>query len=281
MPITHIHSYLVQPGKNLDVTELSAVSGTEIKLEGKIFEMMSEIYGRSGGAGDLSVRFASDSKQNDARDLIVDYAVSPTESSGRLIAERLQSFTDGTPGLGLLFLIRGTEEEGASTRTIVSRFPADVGILAEVQKSGLEIEYLEQVFMKSSKRYKAAIYEDADPSTGFWKGQVVDRQINSNDVRATADYWLLDFLASELFTTSISGSRRFGRIINQAIKRSSRRAIQMIATNLSWLEKWLEILKARKSARRRLPSDLVSQSLLQNKSKQLRAVMTFFAKRFN
>ncbi len=63
MPITPIHSFLVQPGKNLDAVERVAVSGTEIRLNGKIFEMMRKIYSQSSNDGNLSVRFVSDSKQ--------------------------------------------------------------------------------------------------------------------------------------------------------------------------------------------------------------------------
>lgn len=218
MPITHLHSFLVHPGKKIDTKELKPVAGTALKLSGKLFAMMDEIYGDTDEECKIKVRFIATKKQNDARDLVVKYADKPTLSAGNKLAERLQIVTDGSPGLGLLFLIRGTE--GGNTKTIVSRFPADVGILAEVRKTGLSVDFLEEVFMKSSKRYKAAVYEDANLATGYWKGKIVDRQIGQGVMRSVSDYWLVDFLESETFTTAVSGSKRLARIFDDAVKKA-------------------------------------------------------------
>jgi hypothetical protein len=48
-------------------------------------------------------------QQNDCRDLICKYMNGPTLARGRAIAERLEKYTDGRSGLGLLFLIAGKE----------------------------------------------------------------------------------------------------------------------------------------------------------------------------
>jgi putative GTP pyrophosphokinase len=56
-------------------------------------------------------------------------------------------------GLGLLFLVTG--EDDGETKIVVSRFPADSGVLAEEKGKGLTVEFLERIFMKGAKSYKA------------------------------------------------------------------------------------------------------------------------------
>jgi hypothetical protein len=73
---------------------------------------------------------------------------------GRRIAARLQNVTTHRSGLGLLFLITGTE--GLESKIIISRFPADEGILAEANREALTVEFLERIFVKNARAYKAA-----------------------------------------------------------------------------------------------------------------------------
>ena len=124
MSITHFHSYLIHPGKNVDEKKRKAITGTELKLEGKLYEMFTGIFDETASSCTHAVSFVSDNKQNDARDLIVSYAKGPTKKRGLKIAERLQGFTTKTPGIGLLFLVRG--EKNGKIKTLLSRFPADV-----------------------------------------------------------------------------------------------------------------------------------------------------------
>ncbi|QGQ22363.1 hypothetical protein F1728_06605 [Gimesia benthica] len=221
MPVTHLHSYLIYPGKNVEKSELHSIHGTTLDLSGKLFDMLNQIYNRTADECKTGVRFESTNQTNPARDLIVGYAQRPRKDTGLKLAKRLQLFTSGTPGMGLLFLLRG--KEGKKTKTLISRFPADVGILAEEQTSGLNIEYLEKVFMKNSNKYKAACYEDESLSkkTGYWKGIIVDHQIHYGVVRTVSDYWVKDFLASDCLTTPAMGSSRLAKMIGEAVKKTA------------------------------------------------------------
>lgn len=217
MPITHFHSYLIHPGKNIEVEDRREISGTEIPLEGKLHDMFRTIYAESRSSCTHRVSFVSGNQSNAARDLIVPYAKGPTLNRGLKIAQRLQGFTTKTPGIGLLFLVRG--EENGKLRTLLSRFPAEVGILAEEAKGGLNVEYLEKVFMKNAKKYKAAVYEDDSPDAKYWRGRVADHQI-SDGVRTVSDYWVVDFLDSTCNTPSKEGSKRIGKTVKAALKRA-------------------------------------------------------------
>lgn len=224
MAITHLHSYLIHPGKNVAVADRSEIHGTTLPKTGKLFDMLKRIYDRAPTECSTAISFTSDDQTNEARELIVNYAGRPRKDTGHKLAERLQSYTDGTPGMGLLFLVRG--QENGRTRTLISRFPADVGILAEANNQGLNIEYLEKVFMRNSNKYKAALYEDASLTAGYWKGQVVDNQIAYGVVRSISDYWVIDFLQSDCLTTPKLGSSRLAKMLGEAIKATDDRAVK-------------------------------------------------------
>ncbi|GAB5407316.1 MAG: hypothetical protein Aurels2KO_55470 [Aureliella sp.] len=224
MAITNLHSYLVHPGKNIPEAERAEIHGTTLPRNGKLYEMLKRIYDRSPTECTTAVSFTSDDQTNEARNLIVSYAGRPRLDTGQKLAERLQSFTDGTPGMGLLFLVRG--QENGKTRTLISRFPADVGILAEADNQGLNIEYLEKVFMRNSNKYKAAMYEDTSVAAGYWRGHVVDNQISYGVVRSVSDYWVIDFLKSDCLTTPKLGSSRLAKMLGEAIKAADDRAVK-------------------------------------------------------
>lgn len=219
MPITHLHSFLIHPGKGLEAKALPVISRATIDLSGKLFDLLDRIYKSSHEHCKTNISFTTDTKTNDARKLVLEYANRPRSDTGHKLAKRLQLFTDGTSGMGLLFLIRG--QEGNKIKTLISRFPADTGILANDANGKLNVEFLEKVFMKNSNKYKAACYEDASLANGYWRGVVVDHQIQYGVVRTVSDYWVKDFLASDCLTTPALGSSRLAKMFDKAIKSTS------------------------------------------------------------
>ena len=156
MPVEHIHTYLVHPGKGLADAQ---VGGTTVALQGKLFRLLDGIYSKSDEECDIDISFnqnADGRQQNDCRDLFLAYLQGPTLIRGRAIAERLYRTTDKRSGLGLFFLIAG--REGKTHKLVISRFPTDSAILAEEDERNLTVEFLERVFMKSATSYKAAAY---------------------------------------------------------------------------------------------------------------------------
>jgi hypothetical protein len=218
LAVEHIHTYLVHPGKASEGT--AQIGGTDVKLEGKLFRLLSDIYVRSDRECDIEISFnhATDgTQQNPCRDLILDYLRGPTLVRGRRLAERLEKVTTNRSGLGLLFLIAG--KEGRNHKIVVSRFPADSAILAEEDKQALTVQFLERVFMKSATAYKAALYQDSSLPAGFWTGRAVDKQINNREVQLS-NYWIGEFLDSDFRTTSAAGTRRLAVALRNAAKKS-------------------------------------------------------------
>lgn len=189
-------------------------------MSGKLFELLNGVYEKSDRECDIDISFnrsATGTQQNPCRDLILTYLRGPTQPRGRHIAERLREVTTHRSGMGLLFLIVGTE--GLDHKLIVSRFPADSGILAEANQQTLNVAFLERVFMKSAKAYKAVRYRDSSLTAGFWSGKAVDKQLNNPETQLS-NYWIAEFLESDFRTTAAAGTRRLGVALREAGKKT-------------------------------------------------------------
>jgi hypothetical protein len=212
-----LHCFLTHPTKGLDPQP--SIGGTSVPKAGKMFEMLNAVYDRAEAECGIEISFAPNSKgeqQNDCRDLLLAYLASSSIPNGRHIAVRLQSITTRKAGLGLLFLMAG--ETGSRKKLVLSRFPADHGILAEETQDKLRVEFLEKVFMKSAHAYKAALYDWDGSLTGIWTGRAVDRQF-SNPQQEGAQYWIQGFLASTLRTTSAAGTMRLAGAVRTAMNK--------------------------------------------------------------
>jgi hypothetical protein len=215
MKLNTIHCFLAHPAKGEDPQP--SIGGTSVPMRGRLYYMLKGIFDRSDIDCSTEISFDHNAlglQQNDCRDLLLSFLASRTLNNGRKIALRLQGMTNHKSGLGLLFVMYGNDRK--ASKVVLSRFPADHGILAEESKDQLRVEFLEKVFMKSAKAYKAAAYEWDGTPTGMWIGRAVDRQIN-NPQQELAHYWIRAFLASELRTTSAQGTRRLAVALRTAI----------------------------------------------------------------
>jgi hypothetical protein len=211
---TKILSYLVPAGKGRE--EAEDLTGTAVPLSGSLFSMLSAVFEKSEEECKVPIRFVTaGSQQNDVRDEIRDLLKSPTLLRGKKLAERLGGVSTGKSGLGLLFLLLG--QESGTHKLVLSRFPADQGVLAERKKGALQVEFVERIFMKNAKTYKAALYKGKAIDSGFWNGHVVDRQIAASQDQV-AHYWIRDFLRSDFMTTSKAGSKRLAVALKEATK---------------------------------------------------------------
>lgn len=217
MPIEHIHSYLVSPGKNLEVQP--QISGTAVLAGSSLHRMLGQLFDRANEECDTEIQFRPTPEgvqQNGCRDDILTYAQGPTLVRGRLLATRLQLVSTNRSNLGLLFLMKGTFN--GKHQFVISRFAADQGVVARQDHEQLTVEFVEQVFMKNAKAYKSALYAADAFEGGFWHGWAIDRQ--SDGKHELSDYWIREFLESELRTTTEAGTRRLAVALVEAIRHS-------------------------------------------------------------
>lgn len=218
MGIAAAFSFLVYPGKKLN--EQPEISGTSLELSGKLFIMLDEVYQKSVHECNIEIAFRPNPRgeqQNDCRDLILAFLQSREELAGRKLAERLQLVTTQRSGLGLLFLMVG--DEGDQSRLVISRFPADSGILAEQTDKALSVQFLEKIFLKSAYSYKSVLYSGKSSASDFWEGRAIDKQLNNSHV-ALSDYWIKEFLVSDFRTTAAAGTRRLANAIKVVTKKT-------------------------------------------------------------
>lgn len=209
------------------MNEQPTIGGASVPTRGQLFRMLSGIFDNSEKDCRIEINFNHNSdgnQQNDCRDLLLAYIKSHRVEDGRAIATRLQGVTTQKSGLGLLFLILAGD--GQQAKLVLSRFPADQGILAEERNDRLTVEFLEKVFMKSATAYKAAIYSGKVSDTAFWKGRAVDKQINIPGDHL-ANYWIRHFLASDFQTTAAAGSRRLALALRDAMHSSTDQKVKM------------------------------------------------------
>jgi len=217
MQIGSIHSFLIHPGKN--AVNPREISGTAVPMSGVLFNMLKRIFDKAEEECQHNIAFAADDngkQENDCRELLLDYIKNCDLTHGREVAKRLQGVTTHRSGLGLMFLLNGQHK--GETKLVVSRFPADSGILAEEKEKSLSVAFLERIFMKSATSYKAAVYSGKSYAKDFWKGKAVDKQINSAE-SYISDYWIRDFLHSDFLTPGEAGTRRLAVAVRDTMNR--------------------------------------------------------------
>ncbi len=237
MTIIKIASFLIPHGKNLK--NPPDVQGTFLPHKGNIYGMLSDVFEKSEKECQLPIRFvmAPDGQQlNPARDLILKFINNPTMKNGLALAERLRDATTNTSGLGLLFIILGSN--ATRTKIVLSRFPADQGVLAEAGKGTLALEFIERIFLKNAASYKSVLYKGKSTDENFWVGSAIDKQLKGTP-HQVAYYWIRDFLASNFETTSKAGTKRLAVALRDASRSSTDVLIQHELLALSMLLKGL------------------------------------------
>ena len=211
-----LYSCLVNPGKSTE--DPDDVRATTLPPKGKLYEMLRAVYFKADQECKIPIRFVvgtDGTQSNVMRDDILSLLRRPGLPKAKKIARRLRDVTTNKSGLGLLFIMQG--RLGRRHKLVVSRFPADEGILAEPTSESLELEFIERIFMKSAKSYKAAAYLGSSFEGDFWDGHAVDRQINEKQDNI-ADYWIREFLLSDFKTTSKAGTKRVAIALRAAVE---------------------------------------------------------------
>lgn len=216
MPIEKIYSFLTYP-RNHDKAA-DTIDGIHIRPDkGKLSLMLSEVFDSARSRRDVPITFVTDNQVNATRNLLLDFFVTPKLATARPLAQSLQAATPGTAGMGLFFVCLGSDTNKPGKRAVLSRFAADEGVVASKNGSALSVQFVEQVFLKNSHTYKAATYQHENGKNDTWKGVATDRQLNHGS-KAIADYWIVNFLLSELTTTAAEGTRRLAVAMKEASK---------------------------------------------------------------
>ncbi len=217
MPIQAIYSFLTYPKRSNPDDPLAPGAQIPVDADNKLVRMLDSLFQRAPQDCVIPISFRADAadQTNPVRSELLALLAGPSVESAAPLALRLQRSTAGTSGMGLMFICLG-EDAGGGTRVLLSRFPADEGVVAERTDAALTVQFVEQVFLKSAHSYKAATFVADGRADQLWNGHIVDRQINHGS-KAVADYWIVDFLVAEFSTTAAAGTKRLANALRQAI----------------------------------------------------------------
>lgn len=233
MPIDKVFAHLVYPNHKGELP--TPFVGSEIKLEGKLFGMIKEVFDSSSNECNIDVRFESSDQNHEVRELILDLISRRDQDAAGKIAARLASMTTRRSQLGLFFVVLCKEQ--SKDIVLFSRFPTEQAILADEKDGGLNVEYIEKVFVKKWSSYKGAMFSDSVSRSGFWSGKVVDRQINTADGDASK-YWVEKFLGASFVATSLLGTTRFARALSAASRGGSHVIQDEINSSIAYMRQF-------------------------------------------
>jgi hypothetical protein len=215
MALKIIFSFLTYPRKGKAPGD--PVEGISIAPDdGKLSRMLIGVFEAADKECNIPVMFTADQQHNPVRTELLALLKKPSVANAAVLAERLQQSTTGTSGIGLLFVCLG--DDGVNTRIVISRFPADEGVVAKHGAGKLTVEFVDQVFLKSAFSYKSATYLSTGKPGDMWKGHAVDKQTNQGAI--AADYWIVDFLKSEFTTTPATGTKRLALALKEVARTS-------------------------------------------------------------
>lgn len=219
MALEAVYSFLTYPKRGSPDEPIRPGARVPV-ADDKLGRMLQAVFDSAARDCVVPVMFISDgaTQENAAREELLALVQRHSVATAGRIALRLQRATSGQSGMGLLFI--GIGEDNGRTRVVISRFPADEGVVAETSQAELSVQFVEQVFLKSAFSYKAATFVATGRPDQLWSGHVVDRQINAGS-KVVADYWISDFLLSEFATTPAAGTKRLATALRDAIAASA------------------------------------------------------------
>jgi len=217
--MSEIFSFVVPP-RDAELDETSLIGA--ILEETRTREVVHSLMMRADRECKTKLRFSDG--ENHSRELLHKMRISPSLKNGKNIALHLHGVTTKRSGSGLLFIGRIDDQEDT---LFISRFPADEGIQARIRDGKLLISYITDLFLKNKSLYKLAyITFDNDE----YMIRATDKQI-SDSLQGTSMYWVRDFLGCEFFNDSALSSKKLGKAIVEAQKKTDNegRKVEIVA----------------------------------------------------
>lgn len=222
MNIEKIYGLIVPAGK--DEKNFIRIKGLEVTQDQKLFDIISKTFYDSDKNCDIEIKMqekilesGNTTQENEFHDhllkLYEDFNLENSKWFGELLAKN----TDKTTKDGILFIILGKKDDGA--RVFFCRIPAETGITVENKLNSIKFDVKEDVYVKNSKKYKAAFFDELDE---FVVGYATDKQVTDSykKVKSMSDYWIKDFLHCEIAITPQRGSKMLSEAIRKTIETS-------------------------------------------------------------
>jgi len=211
MRLFRICAYEVTPQRTSDTK--SPPTGGAFPATDEIRQSLDSLLTSSKLAAQAMVDFRVDSRldlqrrQHIVRDLLISYAFRPAakaRTAALTLATRLSEAMDerSVPTLLMLTVFK----DGSQRRMIMWAFPQEEAFQFRTSSRGAQIRLLTDIFSRSSRLRKAALFEGQDRITDFWSGRVLDLQSTAGFGQA-ANYWINTFLDCRFGLEGNAGTR--------------------------------------------------------------------------
>jgi hypothetical protein len=211
MNLTRLFAFEVVPQRKAPVKSIP--KGGSFAATNEIRDSLRALLGTSKLEGQSLVDFrtgsnlAANQRSHVVRDLSVSLVFdnnSVAKAAASKLAERLANAMDDRSPPTLLMITAFID--GIQGRIIMWAFPQEEAFQFSATGGKARIKVLSDIFSRSSRLRKAALFEGQNRSTDFWSGRVIDLQATGSSGKA-ADYWLSSFLDCRFALSGDAGTR--------------------------------------------------------------------------
>jgi hypothetical protein len=220
MKLFRVHAYSVEPERTANTG--SAPFGGSITVTAEIARALQDAATQSTLQRPIAVDLQLDTntRTSEVRDLMLAFAFedkSKADAAGRNFAARLSHAMD-LRSYPCLFVVAATKDGGHRTLTMWT-FPREEAFQFQDASEGPSIELLSDIFSRTSRLRKAALFEGKERKTDFLAGKVFDFQAGSSH-REVADFWIVRFLQAMLSIHASTGTRLLAKCLREAYEKA-------------------------------------------------------------
>lgn len=220
MKLLTIHAYSVHPERTAGTA--SAPFGGPITMTPKIAAALREASTQSTVQRPIAVDLQVDpvTRTSEIRNLMLDFAFGgkpKADRAGNSFATRLAQAMDRR-SYPCLFVVATTSEADKRSVTMWT-FPQEEAFQFRGASERPSIELLTDIFSRTSRLRKAALFEGKNRKTDFIRGKVFDFQASSTS-REVADFWIVRFLGRVLAIHGPTGTRHLARCLREAYEKT-------------------------------------------------------------
>jgi hypothetical protein len=216
MDLFRLYAYPVEPQRTVREEEFVAPGGSRIDWSADLEAALAAALGAARGMTTVDLRLDTDPqvRSSPIRDAVMrfgfEYQHSAAERSARELASHLSRSMDER-SKPCLFLAAAYRESAADGRRRVALwiFPRDEAF----RFHAMTIELLNDVFSRSSRLRKLALFDGRNVRTNFLQAQVLDFQAGGVD--EVARFWIDRFLDAQLSISDEAGTRLLATTISR------------------------------------------------------------------
>ncbi|MEN6407181.1 MAG: nucleoid-associated protein [Thermoguttaceae bacterium] len=219
MELFRLYAFEVTPQRKIASDERASPAGGAFPVNTEIQEILDNLLVSSKLPTQATVDFRADGsanlqqRRNIVRELVMDFAFGTppkAKAATQALAQRLGGVMDDRSPPTLLMLT--ASRNGSDRRATLWAFPQDEGFQFRPSRSGARIKVLKDIFSRSSRLRKAALFEGKKRRMDFWSGRILDLQSTGGFGKA-ADYWITSFLECRFGMEGEAGTKLLAKYL--------------------------------------------------------------------